>query len=257
MRVAAVPVTTMALAAAIGLAVGCQRAPQPPPPPPTPPTARPVPPMPAVGAVFLGGTDTHTCTGAVVHSAPGDLVLTAAHCLAAQYPATFVPGFDGRSNPADVWHIDAVSLDPRWVKDQDPAADYAFARVNRPAGGKVEAVAGGALVLGTAPAEGADVTITGYPLGVGGTPVGCRSVTGPSARGYPSLRCGGLVDGTSGAPWISGPAAVGVVGGLDGGGCDDSVSFTPRFDERTAELLARAEAGGPGDAPPDTFAEQC
>ena len=51
--------------------------------------------MPAVGAVFLGGTDTHTCTGAVVHSESGDLVLTAAHCLAAQYPATFVPGFYG------------------------------------------------------------------------------------------------------------------------------------------------------------------
>lgn len=101
------------------------------------------------------------------------------------------------------------------------------------------------------------MTITGYPLGVGGAPVGCRSVTGPAAEGYPSLRCGGLVDGTSGAPWISGAAAVGVVGGLDGGGCDDNLSFTPRFDDRTAALLARAEAGGPGDAAPNAFADRC
>ena len=251
MRVAA---AVLAITMAATATVSCQR---PAPSPPTVPAARPVPPMPAVGAVFLGGTDTHTCTGAVVHSAPGDLVLTAAHCLEAQYPATFVPGFDGHNGPADVWHIDTVYLDPRWVTSQDPAADYAFARVSRPAGGKVEAVAGSALVLGTAPGEGTDVTITGYPLGVGGAPVGCRSVTGPAAEGYPSLRCGGLVDGTSGAPWISGSAAVGVVGGLDGGGCDDSLSFTPRFDDRTAALLARAEAGGPGDAAPNAFADQC
>ena len=162
MRVAA---AVLAITMAATATVSCQR---PAPPPPTVPAARPVPPMPAVGAVFLGGTDTHTCTGAVVHSAPGDLVLTAAHCLEAQYPATFVPGFDGHNGPADVWHIDTVYLDPRWVTSQDPAADYAFARVSRPAGGKVEAVAGSALVLGTAPGEGTDVTITGYPLGVGG-----------------------------------------------------------------------------------------
>ena len=48
-----------------------------------------------------------------------------------------------------------------------------------------------------------------------------------------------------------------MVGGLDGGGCDDSLSFTPRFDDRTAALLARAEAGGPGDAAPNAFADQC
>ena len=127
MRVAA---AVLAITMAATATVSCQR---PAPPPPTVPAARPVPPMPAVGAVFLGGTDTHTCTGAVVHSAPGDLVLTAAHCLEAQYPATFVPGFDGHNGPADVWHIDTVYLDPRWVTSQDPAADYAFARVSRPA----------------------------------------------------------------------------------------------------------------------------
>lgn len=57
-------------------------------------TAEPVKPQPSVGAVFLGGTDTHTCTASVVHSRTQDLILTAAHCLAADYPATFVPGFD-------------------------------------------------------------------------------------------------------------------------------------------------------------------
>lgn len=248
--------TVLAITMVVTAVAGCQRA-QPPPTPPAVNTAHPVPPSPAVGAVFLGGTDTHTCTGAVVNSGTGDLVLTAAHCLAAQYPATFVPGFGGHADPADVWHIDTVYLDPRWMKTQDAAADYAFVRVSRPAGGSIEAIAGSSLALGTAPGAGTDVTITGYPLGVGGAPVGCRSVTGTAAGGYPSLRCGGLVDGTSGAPWISGAAVVGLIGGLDGGGCDDSVSYSPRFDQQTAALLARAEVGGPGDAPPNTFDDQC
>lgn len=254
MRVVA---AALAITMAATAVAACQQAQQPV-RPAAASSAREVAPVPAVGAVFLGGTDTHTCTGAVVHSESGDLVLTAAHCLAAEYPATFVPGFDGHASPADVWRIDTVYLDPRWVSTHDTAADYAFARVSRPGGGSVEAVAGSSLALGMAPGEGTDVTITGYPLGVGGAPVGCRSVTGPAADGgYPSLRCGGLVDGTSGAPWISGAAVVGLVGGLDGGGCDDSVSYSPPFDEQTAALLARAEAGGPGDAPPNTFSDQC
>ena len=35
-----------------------------------------------VGAIFLDGADEHVCTGSVLHSAGGNLVLTAAHCLA-------------------------------------------------------------------------------------------------------------------------------------------------------------------------------
>jgi hypothetical protein len=46
-----------------------------------------------VGAIFFGGSDLHGCTAAVLHSAGGDLVLTAAHCLGPGVAATFVPGF--------------------------------------------------------------------------------------------------------------------------------------------------------------------
>src|SRR5690242_5156243 len=57
-----------------------------------PPTARPMAPDPRVGAVFLGGGDLHTCTGGVLDSAAGDLILTAAHCVAQGVDATFVAG---------------------------------------------------------------------------------------------------------------------------------------------------------------------
>jgi Trypsin-like peptidase domain len=220
-------------------------------------SAQPVAPRPAVGALFLGGTDAHTCTASVVRSKAQDLILTAAHCLASGVPVTFVPGFDDEAAPADVWTVDAVYLDPRWLSSQDPEADYAFARVSRPAGGVVESVAGPALTLGVASGELGAVTVVGYPLGVGGPPIGCDTIAGMEPGGYPSLRCGGLVDGTSGAPWIRGAAVVGVIGGRDGGGCQDYISYSPPFDAATAALLARAEAGGPGDTAPEEFDSEC
>lgn len=216
--------------------------------------ARPVAPRPAVGALFLGGTDTHTCTASVVHSTSQDLILTAAHCLAAGLPATFVPGFDESAAPGDVWTVDTVYLDPRWLSTQDPKADYAFARVSRPAGGAIESVAGQALTL--AAAKSGPVTVIGYPMGNGGPPLGCETHAGVD-DGYPWLRCNGLADGTSGGPWIAGASVIGVIGGRNGGGCQDDISYSSPFDAATATLLARAEAGGPGDDAPQSFDSEC
>ena len=219
--------------------------------------AEPVPPRPAVGALFVGGTDAHTCTASVVASTTQNLILTAAHCLAAGTPATFVPAFKDTAAPQDVWNVDAVYLDPRWLSSQDPKADYAFARVSRPAGGAVQTVEGQAFTLGTASDILGAVTVVGYPFGVGGPPIGCDVIAAVVRGGYPSLRCGGLVDGTSGAPWIKGSSVVGVIGGFDGGGCEANVSFSPPFDAATAALLTRAEAGGPGDDAPTQYDSQC
>jgi hypothetical protein len=221
-------------------------------------TAAPVPPDPEVGAVFLGGADLHTCSASVLASADGDLILTAAHCFAGGIDATFVAGFNNEAAPEDVWHLDAVYLDPRWVTNQDPLADFAIARVSREAGGSVQAQAGGGLVLGVAPpAPGTAVTVTGYGTGVGGGPIGCRAPTAVGAGGYPSLPCAGLVNGFSGAPWTTGSTVTGLVGGLDGGGCDDDISYSPPFDDQVTRLLVRAEAGGPGDQPPTAFEDDC
>ncbi len=219
--------------------------------------AAPVDPDPRVGAVFLSGSDLHACTGSVLHSATGNLVLTAAHCLSAGGPARFVPGFAREATPDDLWTVDALYLDPRWLANRDPLADYAIARVSRPAGGSIEALVGSALSLGTTPARGSQVTVVAYPAGVGGLPIGCQARTGLSDGGYPQLPCAGLVDGTSGAPWISGSTVTGVIGGLHGGGCAQNLSYSSPFDQHIAELLARAQAGGPGDAPPSSFDDEC
>ncbi len=214
-------------------------------------------PDPRVGAVFLGGGTLHTCSGSVLHSSTGDLVLTAAHCLADGLPATFVPAFSDEAAPGDIWNVDAVYLDPRWVASQDPLADYAIMRVSRDGGGSIEAQSGSGLTLGTAPKAGTSVTVTGYPLGDGGGPLSCQADTATTPDGYPTLKCGGLVDGTSGAPWISGSTVTGVIGGLDGGGCDENISYSAPFDAATGQLLTRAEAGAPGDVAPNTFDSQC
>jgi hypothetical protein len=63
------------------------------------PVAGPVSPDPRVGPIFLGGRNLHTCTGSVVHSSGGDLILTAAHCLAKGFTTTFVPGFANTAAP--------------------------------------------------------------------------------------------------------------------------------------------------------------
>jgi len=243
--------------------LGCARAQPPgaasnrPPPPRTSATAGPVDADPLVGAVFLGSADLHTCTGSVLDSSTKNLILTAAHCLSSNLPTTFAPGFTEQAGTAARWAVDTIYLDPRWVARQDPLADFAIARVSRPDGRSVESVVGKGLTLGAAPIAGTIVKVTGYPLSVGGAPIGCRVGTATAPGGFPSLHCVGLTDGTSGAPWRTDTAVVGLIGGLDGGGCDEKVSYSPPFDGHVADLLHRAEGGGPGDAAPDVFADGC
>jgi hypothetical protein len=209
-----------------------------------------------VGALFLGEKSMHVCSASVLNSATGDLILTAAHCLASGVDSYFVPGYDRSAADDDYWHIDAVYLDPRWMADQDPLADFAIARVSRDRGDALEKQAGGGFAIGVAPKDGTEVTVTGYALGVGGAQLACQAHTG-MLRGYPSVPCAGFVDGTSGAPWVSDSAVTGVIGGLDGGGCEDDVSYSPPFDGAVEQLLARAEAGGPADAAPAAYASEC
>jgi trypsin-like peptidase len=220
-------------------------------------TAAPVPPDARIGALFLGAGDLHTCTAGVLDSKDGDLILTAAHCVAGGIDTTFVAGFSDAADPADIWRVDSIYLDPRWVTNQDPLADFAILRVARDAASTLEDEAGGGLTIGTAPKPGTVVNVTGYGLGVGGGPVGCKSETELAPGGFPSLPCGGLVDGTSGAPWTTGLTITGLIGGLDGGGCDENVSYSPPFDDGVVALLARAEAGGPGDEAPAVFDDDC
>src|SRR5215213_6894658 len=257
-------VSVVLVAGLVDFTAGCAAAAPPPEPrasvPPSAPSrtaAAPVPPDPKVGALFLGAGDLHTCTAGVLDSKGGDLILTAAHCVAEDIDTTFVAGFADTVDPGDIWRVDAIYLDSRWVQNQDPLADFAVLRVARSGGGRVETEAGGGLTIGTAPKPGTEVTVTGYGLGVGGGPIGCKDATESAPEGFPSLPGGGLIGGTSGSPWTIGSTVTGLVGGLDGGGCDENVSYSPPFDDTVVALMARAEEGGPSDAAPAVFDDDC
>ena len=73
---------------------------------------------------------------------------------------------------------------PRWIASRDPHADYAIARVSNAAGASVESHVGLALTLGSAPPPGSHVTVLGYPVGVGGSPIGCHSRNSPKRSSW-------------------------------------------------------------------------
>ncbi|MEH3141232.1 MAG: trypsin-like peptidase domain-containing protein [Mycobacterium kyogaense] len=219
--------------------------------------AHPVSPDSRMGALFYGTDDLHFCTASVIESAVADLILTAAHCVTDGADTTFVPGFSDQAAPDALWRLDAIYLDPRWMADQDPAADFAVARVSRNDGDSLRSLAGGGLHLGAAPVPGTDVTVVGYGAGIGGGPTACSAATAPPREGYPVVHCDGIVAGFSGAPWLVGSTVVGVIGGLDGGGCRDEVSYTPAFGDAVRALVTRAESDGPSDDPPASFDDGC
>jgi V8-like Glu-specific endopeptidase len=215
-------------------------------------------PAPAVGALFTtvsGRLGTHFCTASVVDSPAGDLVITAAHCLAG-YPDTappqlvFVPGYDRGAAPYGVWTVTRVYVDAAWARSGSSADDdVAFLAVTRPGGGPVEAVTGGA-VLGAGRPAGERVRVTGYP-DAGDQPVSCANRETGFGAGQLEFDCAGYTDGTSGSPFlVPGGAAggradlvIGVIGGYEQGGDSPDVSYSAAFGPSVTALYDRAVAG--------------
>lgn len=194
----------------------------------------------------------HICSASVVHSSSHDLVAIAAHCVYGNgLGYEFVPGYDKGSRPLGIWTVRGVYFGPTWKKGNDPHHDIAFLRIApQHRGGKlvnIEDVTG-AFTLGAAPAPGTSVTVTGYKLGTNDAPLVCHAPT-TLTNGYPTVACNGFVSGTSGGPWVGpGDHLVGVIGGLNEGGCTPLINYSAPFDASTAALLVRAEAGGPADS---------
>jgi hypothetical protein len=226
----------------------------------TVPTAQTVTTVPATGALFypsvlgllpvLGGP--HFCSASVVHSPTRDLVVTAAHCVfGTGATIEFAPLLHDSVLPAGVWDVRQIYVDPAWTKSFDPRHDVAFLRVAPRGGKELEDVVPGQ-PLGT-PSAGADVTVSGYPMGSRGRPVACTAPL-ELVEGYPGIGCNGFGDGTSGGPWVQAGHVVGVIGGLEQGGCAPDVEYSTPFGADVQALLARAVAGGRADLVPIGFA---
>ncbi|MFP5021170.1 trypsin-like serine peptidase [Pseudonocardia phyllosphaerae] len=208
-------------------------------------------PWPATGALFEGPDGppgTHFCTGSVVDSPAGNLVVTAAHCASegdGAAPSTdisFAPGYHDGVAPSGTWRVTSVLLDPAWANGADPDHDVAFLQVERDDGTPVQEVTGADhLVFGPAP-TGTSVTAVGYPVGAERP----AAVTGRVDELSPTqlrLDVPGLPDGTSGGPWLAGPHGtdlVGVTGGFEEGGSTADTSFAAVLSDDVRALYARA-----------------
>ncbi len=224
--------------------------------PPGTPTAHHYDGTPTVGAIFVNGLhQQHTCSGSVVDSPQGDVILTAAHCVAGiTSEIQFAPGYVNGHTPYGVWRVVATFSAPEWGKGPgEQRYDYAFLRVTDQ---EVEGVQRslqsvvGANRLQVNPLIQGEVTITGYPQGRGGRPITCTHSL-YLYRGFPAMNCYGYYPGVSGSPWlVGGPpghaTVIGALGGLQGGGCSDSPSFTSYFDQTTEATYQRASSGAAG-----------
>ncbi|GAA0313087.1 hypothetical protein GCM10010302_60030 [Streptomyces polychromogenes] len=208
-----------------------------------------VPAEPAVGALFSPGLDwddDHHCSGSVVHSAGGDLVVTAAHCVYAggfRSNLAFVPGYEEGRAPYGVWVPTRIDVDPRWVRDSDPDVDVAFIRVRRAGhpGQRLEDVTG-AHQIRFGQQLPVPARLVGYPND-SEKPLGCSNTAVADGPAQLRFDCADVPDGTSGGPVLSSAnSLIGVIGGRDGGG-DETTSYSSYFGDDVRALYERAVRG--------------
>jgi V8-like Glu-specific endopeptidase len=207
-----------------------------------------------VGALFSvspsGELGSHFCTASVVDSPTGDLILTAAHCMAGHTPGdvAFVPGYAKGQEPYGVWTVTQIIEDQEWTSSSDPDDDFAFLVVRQP--GTTEAIEDltGGEAIGIDVSAGQRVEVAGYP-DIADAPVSCANTTLQFSATQYEFDCGGFTDGTSGSPLLaftgafgSAGTVIGVIGGYEQGGDTPAVSYAARFTTRLAALYRTALA---------------
>lgn len=213
--------------------------------------------IPQVGTLFGvsdGSLTSHHCTGSVVDSPEGDIVITAAHCVyggsGAETDQAFVPEYNDGSMPYGVWNVSAVYVAPQWSADRDPDYDVAFIVVHRNGSNTpIEKVVGADSLAVDQPYT--DLTeVVGYPSDTD-RPITCTNHTTEFTSTQLRWDCDGYPGGTSGSPFLTGVdpqtgrgTVVGVIGGYQTGGDGPNVSYSVHFGSAVSGLLARAEASG-------------
>ncbi|MET9324594.1 trypsin-like peptidase domain-containing protein [Streptomyces sp. NPDC003038] len=213
--------------------------------------ARPAPAEPAIGALFSPGNDgdpDHHCSAGVVHSPGGDLIVTAAHCVyrgGFRTNLAFAPGYRDGVAPYGIWVPTRIDVDPRWTEDQDPDHDVAFIRLRRPGhpGQRLEDVTGAATIR-FGPELPAPSRVVGYP-NTEEHPVDCRTTAHAAGPAQLRLDCADIPNGTSGGPVLTDARTlIGVIGGRDGGG-DDETSYSSYFGDGVRAVYERSTQPGP------------
>jgi V8-like Glu-specific endopeptidase len=209
-----------------------------------------------VGTLF--GTDdgsltSHHCTGSVVSSPEGDIVVTAAHCVynssGAETDLAFVPAYDNGSMPYGVWDVSAVYVASQWVSDRNPDYDVAFIVVHKSGSSTpIQHVVGSDTLAVDQPYTSL-TTVIGYPSDTN-EPITCTNYTSEFSSTQLQFDCDDYPGGTSGSPFLTDVdsdtgfgTVVGVLGGYETGGDGPNVSYSVHFTDWVSRLLAQAEAG--------------
>lgn len=220
-----------------------------------PPTGEPFAGLPQVGTLFGtsdGSLTSHHCSGSVVSSSQGDIVVTAAHCVysgsGANTNLAFVPGYDDGAMPYGAWYVTRVVVAQQWISDRDPDYDYAFIVVHKSGTTTPIQDVVGSDTLAVDQSYTALTRVVGYPSKTN-QPITCTNFTSEFSATQLQFDCDGYPGGTSGSPFLinespsTGEGEVdGVIGGYEAGGYSPDVSYSVRFNDATAQLLAEAEA---------------
>lgn len=206
-----------------------------------------------IGTVFeKDDRGAHFCTASVVQSPGRNMLITAAHCAfdaAAGKPVddlVFAPGYRNGDEPTGLWRVNKVVVDGRWAKSQDEDLDVAFLTVDPKDGKNIQDVLGGNS-LGIDRGFNNEVKITGYPTSRD-TPISCQNRTTKYSDTQLRIQCTDFEGGTSGSPWLADydpksrtGTVIGILGGHEGGGDEDDVSYAAYFDNDIAKLYQRAQ----------------
>lgn len=211
--------------------------------------------VPQVGTLFgtsEGSLTSHHCTGSVVSSPEGDIVVTAAHCVysgsGAETGLAFVPDYNDGSMPYGVWDVSAVYVAQQWISDRNPDYDVAFIVVHKSGSSTPIQDVVGADTLAVDQPYTALTTVIGYPSDTN-APISCTNYTSEFSSTQLQWDCDGYPGGTSGSPFLTnvnsktGLGTVdGVIGGYETGGDSPNVSYSVRFTGWVSQLLTAAES---------------
>ncbi|MGW3360927.1 trypsin-like serine peptidase [Streptomyces bungoensis] len=206
-----------------------------------------------IGAVFeKDDHGAHFCTASVVQSPGRNMLITAAHCAfdagsgQPRNDLVFAPGYRNGDEPTGLWKVSKVVVDDRWAESQDEDLDVAFLLLDQKDGKNIQDVLGGN-ALGTDRGFDNKVKVIGYPTSRD-TPISCQNRTTKFSDTQLRIQCTHLEDGTSGSPWLTDydpksrtGTVIGVLGGHEGGGDKDDVSYAAYFDDDIAKLYRRAQ----------------
>ncbi|MFI8369471.1 trypsin-like serine peptidase [Streptomyces sp. NPDC085466] len=201
---------------------------------------------------FPGGQP-GSCTGTVVDSPSGRIVITAGHCIEHGGPDgewftnfAFLPAYENGEEPLGLFTVANVATDGLWASDEDETHDYGVLVISDNAEGETVADVAGALPLRTTPSAVTSVHVTGYPAAGGydgRDQHHCEGLTEPTLppRDLIWVNCPNMERGASGGPWLHGFDATTQEGEIYGVNTilDDLGNvYTPRFDSRTLQLVS-------------------